>query len=217
MSGGSISIGSTPPASPAPGDLWWDDVGGQFYIYYNDPDSSQWVVVTTKGEGAPGPPGSAGAPGSAGPPGADGGTGPQGPTGATGATGPAGPGGGGGSSDPLIISQGLTLTGNALGICYASLGPDGAAQQTALVWDGFQSIAYVSGVNVGPLASHGYVDNVAAGLLHLTGGTLTGALLLAADPIDPLGAATKQYADTHLAALQDRIDLLEARLARLGG
>jgi hypothetical protein len=34
------------------------------------------------------------------------------------------------------------------------------------------------------------------GLLPLAGGTLTGPLILAGDPVDPLGAATKQYVDT---------------------
>jgi hypothetical protein len=44
---------------------------------------------------------------------------------------------------------------------------------------------------------------------------MTGALLLAADPAQPLEAATKQYVDaalTPLADLEARIAALEARL-----
>jgi len=37
----------------------------------------------------------------------------------------------------------------------------------------------------------------AAGMLQLSGGTMTGPLILAADPTLPLGAATKSYIDTH--------------------
>lgn len=40
------------------------------------------------------------------------------------------------------------------------------------------------------------VVNMAA-YLQLGGGTLTGPLILAADPVDDLGAATKQYVDEH--------------------
>lgn len=34
-----VSIGSTAPASPTSGQLWYDTVGGRMYIYY----SSAWV------------------------------------------------------------------------------------------------------------------------------------------------------------------------------
>jgi hypothetical protein len=42
-----ISVSDTPPAAPAHGALWWDSVGGQLYIYYADPDSSEWVQANT--------------------------------------------------------------------------------------------------------------------------------------------------------------------------
>jgi hypothetical protein len=38
-------ISATPPASPQVGALWWDSVGGQLYVYYNDGNSSQWVIA----------------------------------------------------------------------------------------------------------------------------------------------------------------------------
>lgn len=75
--GSSISVTTTPPASPGVGDLWWDSDtatgGGQMYIWYDDGNSQQWVVANS---------------GMVGPVGA---TGPQGATGAIGPQGPAGP------------------------------------------------------------------------------------------------------------------------------
>jgi hypothetical protein len=52
----SVTIGVTPPASPSVGALWWDSVGGQGYIWYNDGTSSQWAPFTNQ----PGPQGPAG-------------------------------------------------------------------------------------------------------------------------------------------------------------
>jgi len=46
-----IAVGSTPPASPIQGALWWDSIGGQLYVWYNDGDSSQWVTVVNQGFG----------------------------------------------------------------------------------------------------------------------------------------------------------------------
>jgi hypothetical protein len=43
-----ISIGATPPASPAVGAMWWDNIAGQLYLYYDDGTSQQWVVVTNQ-------------------------------------------------------------------------------------------------------------------------------------------------------------------------
>ena len=44
--GGSITISDTPPASPAAGALWWESDTGNEYIYYNDGNSSQWVMIS---------------------------------------------------------------------------------------------------------------------------------------------------------------------------
>jgi hypothetical protein len=40
---GAVTIIDTPPASPTPGQLWWDSTAALLYVYYQDPTSSQWV------------------------------------------------------------------------------------------------------------------------------------------------------------------------------
>jgi hypothetical protein len=47
--GASITVSDTAPASPQPGALWWDSVGGQLYLWYADPNSSQWVIANSYG------------------------------------------------------------------------------------------------------------------------------------------------------------------------
>jgi hypothetical protein len=42
---GSVTISATPPASPSPGNLWWDTIGGQLYIYFDDGNSQQWTIA----------------------------------------------------------------------------------------------------------------------------------------------------------------------------
>jgi len=41
-------IGADPPPNPTIGSLWWDNEGGNLYIYYNDINTNQWVVVTNQ-------------------------------------------------------------------------------------------------------------------------------------------------------------------------
>jgi hypothetical protein len=59
--GSTVTTDDTPPTSPADGDMWWDSVGGQLYVWYDDPsgDPGQWVAATNQ-PGPPGPPGPAG-------------------------------------------------------------------------------------------------------------------------------------------------------------
>jgi hypothetical protein len=38
-----------PPASPKPGQIWFDSDTGNTYIWYVDPDSSQWVQISSSG------------------------------------------------------------------------------------------------------------------------------------------------------------------------
>lgn len=50
-----VIISDTPPPSPAPGQLWWDSVGALMYMYYQDPNSSQWVNINNYGNLPPPP------------------------------------------------------------------------------------------------------------------------------------------------------------------
>jgi hypothetical protein len=43
---GGVTISDTAPATPKVGDLWWDSVGAQLYLWYNDGTSTQWVPAT---------------------------------------------------------------------------------------------------------------------------------------------------------------------------
>lgn len=43
--GASVSTTSTPPPDAADGDLWYNSEDGSLYVYFSDPDSSQWVQV----------------------------------------------------------------------------------------------------------------------------------------------------------------------------
>ena len=51
--GASVSVGETPPADPAEGDLWWDssDDSGRLYVSYEDGNTNQWVETSPSGGG----------------------------------------------------------------------------------------------------------------------------------------------------------------------
>tara|TARA_B100001057_G_scaffold493961_2_gene589509 strand:+ start:3110 stop:4654 length:1545 start_codon:yes stop_codon:yes gene_type:complete len=42
-SGASISVSDTAPSSPSSGAIWFNSSSGILYVYYTDPDGSQWV------------------------------------------------------------------------------------------------------------------------------------------------------------------------------
>ena len=44
-SGPPVTISATAPVGPQVGALWWDSVGGQLYTFYDDGNSSQWVIA----------------------------------------------------------------------------------------------------------------------------------------------------------------------------
>jgi hypothetical protein len=46
-----VTVSDTAPASPVPGRLWWDSVGGQLFLYYQDPNSAEWVVANSQAPG----------------------------------------------------------------------------------------------------------------------------------------------------------------------
>ena len=49
--GANITVSDTPPATPAQNSLWFDSVGCQLYVWYNDGTSTQWVNTTNAGIG----------------------------------------------------------------------------------------------------------------------------------------------------------------------
>ena len=51
--GSTITIASTPPGSPDVGDIYWDDVDGSAYIYYDDSNTQQWVSLSAASATAP--------------------------------------------------------------------------------------------------------------------------------------------------------------------
>lgn len=52
--GASVTTSDTAPSSPSDGDLWYDSVGGRTYVYYQDPNGSQWVDASPQGGGGTG-------------------------------------------------------------------------------------------------------------------------------------------------------------------
>jgi hypothetical protein len=38
-----VVISDTAPASPVAGQLWFDSVNSRLYLYYTDPNTSQWI------------------------------------------------------------------------------------------------------------------------------------------------------------------------------
>jgi hypothetical protein len=42
-----VSLGTTPPTSPASGTIWFNTENGRLYVYYNDGSGAQWVQPQT--------------------------------------------------------------------------------------------------------------------------------------------------------------------------
>ena len=51
--GASVNVGTSAPAAPTDGNLWWNTNEGTLYIYYTDVDSSQWVQASPMTNPAP--------------------------------------------------------------------------------------------------------------------------------------------------------------------
>jgi hypothetical protein len=88
--GATITVGPSPPAGATNGALWWDTIGGNLYVFYDDGNSQQWVIAVHAPPGLTGPPGVQGPTGAASTI-----PGPQGPKGDPGAAGAPGASGGG--------------------------------------------------------------------------------------------------------------------------
>jgi len=107
------TVSEAPPQEPNPGDLWWDTLDGNLYIYYVDQFSAQWVAASIGPSGARGFTGSQGDIGFTGSQGEIGFTGSQGDVGFTGSKGDSGEFGFTGSQGTQgNIGQGLTILGS---------------------------------------------------------------------------------------------------------
>ena len=62
--GSSVTVSDTAPASPSDGDMWYNSLDLNLYVYYNDGSSSQWVQSAPQQAGADGVAGADGAAGS---------------------------------------------------------------------------------------------------------------------------------------------------------
>ena len=111
---------NAPSSGITNGDLWWDSNSGDFSIYYNDGNSSEWIEVGSTGP--TGPTGAQGATGSGGATGAQGATGPTGAQGAAGSNGSTGAQGAAGAQG----AQGATGSGGSTG----PAGPTGTTGNT---------------------------------------------------------------------------------------
>ena len=49
--GSKVTISPTPPQGAREGDLWWNDVDGRLYIFYDDGNTAQWVDTSPGGGG----------------------------------------------------------------------------------------------------------------------------------------------------------------------
>ena len=52
LAASSVTVADAAPSTPKAGDLWWDSVGGQLYVWFTDPNTSQWVIANSLGGGS---------------------------------------------------------------------------------------------------------------------------------------------------------------------
>ena len=64
--GSSVTVSDTAPTSPSDGDMWYNSLDLNLYVYYNDGSSSQWVQSAPQQSGVAGADGDVGAAGAAG-------------------------------------------------------------------------------------------------------------------------------------------------------
>jgi len=62
------TISPIPPLDPQPCDLWFDNINGYEFVFYNDGSTQQWVITNAGAGAAKGPPGPPGPQGPQGPP-----------------------------------------------------------------------------------------------------------------------------------------------------
>ena len=202
----------------------FDDAPADGNLYGRQNES--WVEVSSAGAGptgATGPQGAKGDTGLAGSPGiprSAGATGPQGSTGSGGAAGATGPTGAQGSAGTPGTpgSAGATGPTGSVGASggigsTGATGPAGAGSPSNALplMDGTATVGtstnFAREGHIHPTdtsrAAVTYVDTQDALKVAKAGDTMTGLLVLSADPSAALGAATKQYADTKVAKAGD--------------
>ena len=118
---GSIIQSATAPIGPTSSTLWWDEVSGSLYVWYNDGGSSQWV------EAVPSKPGPQGDPGATGPAGSNGSNGATGATGLRGATGANGTNGATGATGANGTNGATGATGSGATGATGPQGPSGVS------------------------------------------------------------------------------------------
>ena len=172
--GASVAVSTEAPTNPDEGDLWWDSDTGKMAVYYDDPNSSQWVSVSNAGPtGAQGDTGSTGAQGAAGATGAQGatGSGAQGAAGAQGATGSGGATGAQGAAG----AQGATGSGGATGAqgatgatgAQGAIGPAGGS--TGTDYDDNVKVRFGTGndLEIYHDGTHSYINDSGTGNLKV--------------------------------------------------
>ena len=183
IAGGAVVISDTPPANPQPGNLWFDSVGAQLYIWYHDATSSQWVIANNQGLpsniviDAP-----------------------QDSTiyGRVNLT-----------WTPVLALAGGTMAGSLILAADPQQPLEAASKRyadtkLALAGGTLTGLLTLSGPPTATL--HASTKAYADTKLPLAGGTLVGPLTLQADPSQPLQSATKQYVDAALASANTHAD-----------
>jgi len=187
---GKIYVQSYPPSAAMPGEFWFEDDSGILWLRMQDVDSTQWVQVNGGGGvGSQGIQGEVGPAGPQGPQGETGEVGPQGVQGPIGNTGPQGPQGIQGVQGPAGGIGEAPTDGKTYGR-KSSTWSEVVATATAATTT-FAPAGNVAATNVQTAIAELDTEKLA-----LAGGTLTGALIAAADPTANLGVATKQYVDS---------------------
>ena len=190
IAGGAVTISDTPPANPQQGNLWFDGIGAQLYIWFGDGTSNQWTIANNQGLpsniviDAPNDSTVYGRVNL--------------------------------SWQPVLSLAGGTMAGPLLLAADPAQPLEAASKRyadtkLALAGGTLTGLLTLSGPPVGNLdaSTKAYADTKVA----LAGGAMTGLLTLSGDPSQPLHSATRQYVDAGDAGVRQYVD----RAAPIGG